>query len=393
MDKIKEVEAFLDYELRIQVPIEDVFTIGQGNPPQAVITFQNQQDKYLVLNNKERLKGVLNDQDKPIYINEHYPMALSEKKRREREIRAINKRLDTANKAEIEFEQGKMKINGAEYKKKIREPLPEDILSLDETEFNATLNMQISKPTKTQEKDSTFYAYTASVTTHQEIQKLYTKVRIMHAKARHVICAFNILGDEFYIDCDGCDDQEYGASKNIVRLLQEQDITSRVIFVVRYCGEQKLNARRFEIYLEMAKLVIAQNPKNTITGQMQYANKEVNKTPMQPPRTSEWASRGAKRGGQRQGRGRIQTRNNRGGGSRHINAAHRYAAGGGTYRRRRRQEKRQRTFSEESGRVHKQQWSQGDEETDVKKLYNWQSSQEEMSADSAGLSDDNSQTG
>ena len=125
---IREVEAFIEYELGVYVQIEDMYKLGMGDPPQVVFILQNLQDKFTILKNRSKLKSVKNERDQPFYINEYYPMAINEKKRWEREIQKQNDARQEKEQAEIVFKGGKMLIDGKEYIKAVKEPEPEDIL-------------------------------------------------------------------------------------------------------------------------------------------------------------------------------------------------------------------------------------------------------------------------
>ena len=411
---IAEVAAFLDYELGVSVPIEDAYVIGQGSqgsPPQIIFTLQTMADKFLILNNKESLKNVLNEYSSPMYINEVFPAEISERKRREREIRKINKTLDQDEKIDIEFEKGKMLLNGSIYEKKIHEPTPEEILDLQPQEFDRIFNLPLSKQVTIIEKDSSFIGYTAAVSTHKEIQDLYLKTRLINAKARHVVCAYNIIGDQFYTDCDGCDDQEPGATKRILQLMRYHRIENRVFLIARYCGKEKLSAKRFECYLEVAKLALTKNSHNVKLNLDQKLTEENTKQTYNPQTTlkgtgSSWAARGARgalRGAQTgrycaAPRGRKNQDSNTfkyyRGNNKHQTARHKQQFRGIYGRRSYRGGKRQRTMSEESGRLAKMQCSSQEDIDSWGKEPDWGSEIDQSEIKQCnGSNDEHSQTG
>ena len=221
------------------------------------------------MRNRANLKGLLNRFDQQYYINDYHPSVVNEKKRREREIFKWNKSLPDEDKSNITYEKGKLQIDGMNYAKPIREPRPDDILDLQEDQFDRIMSIPIEKGMKIVEQDSQFIAYTAAVQTYQQIQDLYTKMRIMHGGARHVVCAYNVPSNNIFTGIDGCDDQEPGAVKGIVNALKLGEITNRVFFVIRYCGSAKLGSKRFELYLNAAKEALRLNPENSVTGEMQ----------------------------------------------------------------------------------------------------------------------------
>ena len=149
---------------------------------------------------------------------------------------------------------------------KLEKPQPDDVLDLSEAEYDEVLKTPVSEnAVAITEKDSKFIAYTMPVQDYHNIRQGYLKIRIIHPKARHIVCAYNLSIDEME-DSNGCDDQEPGAYRNILRLMRTHNITSRVFYVVRYCGKEKLSNRRFECYIEAAKAALIQNPGNPFVG-------------------------------------------------------------------------------------------------------------------------------
>ena len=257
-DIICEIESFILQEINLVVKVDDAYALGAN----YVVSFQTQQEKFLVLQNKEQLKGLLNNKDKPFYINDYFPQITNEKKRRERDIIKWNKQRQAGDRANIEYEKGQFKVDGKTYTKAVKEPQPDEVLDLSIQEYDKIEAMKIEGPYRLQEQDSIFYAYTAAVTTHMEVQNFYLCVRLKHMKARHVICAYQIQHDEFHTACDGCDDQEPGATRPILYEMRNSAIENRAFYVARYCGSQKLGAKRHDCYLNAAKLVLERNPHN-----------------------------------------------------------------------------------------------------------------------------------
>ena len=78
------------------------------------------------------------------------------------------------------------------------------------------------------------------------------------------MCTYNINGEKFQTNCDGCDDEEPGATKSIIQAMKNSGMENRVFFIARYCGHEKLSAKRFECYLAAAKIALEKNPLNNI---------------------------------------------------------------------------------------------------------------------------------
>ena len=269
-ETLKEVEAFLEVELGIQVGIEDAYTLGNSIPPQIIFTVDSLSNKHLILQTRKQLKGSKNCFDQPYYINEYFPLSQSERKRREREILKLNDQKEEKDREDIEFKAGKMYIEGKEIQQQVREPQPDDILNLTEDEYDKLLQLPISNKQVLKEQGNTFVAYTKAVSAHKEIQDGYVQVRMMHPKARHVVCAYQLLDQErAKKEENGCDDQEPGAYRRILHMMRESDITSRVFYIARYCGKDKLSTKRFECYVKAAEMALKENPYNHILGNEQ----------------------------------------------------------------------------------------------------------------------------
>ena len=102
------------------------------------------------------------------------------------------------------------------------------------------------------------------------------KIRLNHADARHIVCAWSVPGTKKYMTIDGCDDDDHGCSQPIIELLKANKMTNRAIFVVRKCGK-KLNEKRIPAYVDAAAAVIKKFPKNTVTGELQSITEEIEK--------------------------------------------------------------------------------------------------------------------
>ena len=157
-----------------------------------------------------------------------------------------------------------------EYVPRIVTPDPAAILRKSLPELNEIMGIKLDESLPHYYKNNKFRAYSLCTSEFSVIQKAYMKVKVNHAEARHIVCAYNIPGLKKYECADGCDDEEYGISSQIVQLLVENDITHRAIFVVRNCGE-KLHQERSTQYLLAVRKVISQFPLNECIQRNQYA--------------------------------------------------------------------------------------------------------------------------
>ena len=198
-----------------------------------------------------------------------------------------------------------LKVQGQLYVKCVIPPKPTEILSISMEDFDHTMEMKICKGEQLTTKGNTFIGYLIDANTHQPIRRAYLKLRLMHPRARHIVCAFNIpgIGPHFQ---DTCDDDDYGASRPILKAMIDSGIESKAIFVVRYMG-QKLNNERFSSYLEAAERVLQQHPTNRLRGEDQHFKKADNIPQTTTKKTYTQAlgmyARGGSRGFDRSSRG------------------------------------------------------------------------------------------
>ena len=264
-----DVLCFFDECLGLQMEIEDAYTLGNRQPKPVVVIFYTSKDRDLVFKYKSLLKNVENEEKKPIYITEYQPIAVQEKKARERHIIKENENLDEENRLEIEYAKGGLKIQGETYRKKVTTPTPMELAGLSLAELDNILSLKLNRGNDVNEENSKFVAFTASVKSHQEIRELYKKMKINNAAARHIVCAYWIEGGEPHYCQDYYDDEEYNAGKILLKWMIQHGLNQRVIFVTRFYGGKKMSTNRFECYIKAAQSVMQKYPYNDILGKNQ----------------------------------------------------------------------------------------------------------------------------
>ena len=266
-ERIEEVQSFFETELGVCPYLDDVYTVGNANPPICVVCFSNLQEKMQVMSYKKLLKSVENKDGKSIYINDYWAADVNERRKNERELYNRNDQRAGDQKVNMDFRGPYLHIGNstAVQAKAVKTPQPRDILDLSAQELSRILKLVINRGKEVIESNSKFTAYTAQVTTYEQINDLYLKIKLIHPVADHVICAYHVSNDDFF-NTDHCDDGEHGAGRAILSYMKENDITDRVIFVVRYFGGVKLGPKRFEKITEAVRDVILQLPNTQVTG-------------------------------------------------------------------------------------------------------------------------------
>ena len=105
---------------------------------------------------------------------------------------------------------------------------------------------------------SRFLGYAATVTTHEQVNKLYSKLKMLHGSARHIVCAYSLPIPDQTWGQDQCDDQEFGAGRHLARIITEYKLKNIVLFGVRYYGGIHLGKRRFLLYKQTVEEALEQ---------------------------------------------------------------------------------------------------------------------------------------
>ena len=136
-------------------------------------------------------------------------------RKREKDVLKQAKQI-TDGKAEVKLTQKGVQIGSSIYRNKLLAPKPRDLLELSPEELEETLQTKLNKGKQEIVDNNVFLAYGMDVKTHQDVRKGYLKVKLLHAKAKHVVCAYNLPGKELYYCQDYEDDQEHGVGRNIL---------------------------------------------------------------------------------------------------------------------------------------------------------------------------------
>ena len=97
------------------------------------------------------------------------------------------------------------------------------------------------------EKGSEYYSYIAKVNSEKDVQQAYLKVKIKHADATHVSCAYRLDNPLGPYHQQAIDDKDYGIGRSLLKILKQKEMCCFAIFLVRYYGHTHLGKRRFKI--------------------------------------------------------------------------------------------------------------------------------------------------
>ena len=261
-ERNEQIEHFFEEALEVHISVDDSYFLGSGDVKSVVIIFETCKDKQRVFAQKELLNGITGENGKDVYLNSYLPAEVKERKRREKDVVRQAKQDDP--KASVERSATGIKIGSTPYKKKVEAPDPTQLLQLSGEELERILTKDSVKGTPIQAKDSLFIPYSADVKDFQGVRDVYLKIRLMHARARHVVCAFNLPGTPTYLHNDYQDDGENGAGRAVLNYLCDNKLSNKAIFIARICGRAKLNQDRLAAYVRAAHSVMTTNNYNFI---------------------------------------------------------------------------------------------------------------------------------
>ena len=78
-----------------------------------------------------------------------------------------------------------------------------------------------------------------------QVNKAYQKLRIKYADATHISCAYHLQNPDGPTDQEAIDDGDYGIGRTILKSLKAKDCYELAVFVVRYYGNVHLGEMTF----------------------------------------------------------------------------------------------------------------------------------------------------
>ena len=283
--------------------------IGTGDDRPMVVKFSDQKNKAKVFAQLSNLKG------KSIYVNDQLPEELSERRRRDRQILATNKKLPDGQRLKtLKMKKGRLHVGDKVYQPKIQPPKRSEILAMTSSELHDLKEMAMAKTQDITEQHSRFRGYACAVSSLSDVSKAYKHLKIKHCDATHVILAYRLANVD-PLDGEGwCDDGEHQAGSKLLKMLRNNNKTQTAVFVVRYYGGIHLQKRRFAIILELAEQALEnlqKSPGGTSCLQLKQLQHKVRTVIKQPHPT-------AGRGGVTPHRRAASTQAIRGGGRPHT---------------------------------------------------------------------------
>ena len=224
--------------------------------------------------NIDKIKNLQNTRGKKIYIRQFTTQRQIEQRKKSQQVADMMAQEDQVDQAEVSIEGDKIYIGEHQYHKKVQPPDPTHVLRLPLGKLNEIMATQVDRTDAITVDDNVFTPYSMCTTDYKQIENAYMKLRLNHAEAKHIVCAWNIPGPKPFESIDNCDDGDHGMGYMIQKLMMTNSITHRVIFIVRNVG-YKLNDKRAETYIKAAKAAIMKHPMNHLINKTQTVTEEV----------------------------------------------------------------------------------------------------------------------
>ena len=259
----KQLNEFFETKMDVQVVIEDYYMIGSAEPRDIVIILLSNQHKHAIFQNIDRIKNTVNRHGKKYRFRDLLTARQNEKRKKGQYIADVEAAKEKSDREEVSTGSGNIYVGEKVYNRKVNEPDPTELLRMSIPQLNEVMMMEVEQGTVSYKNGNKFTPYTAAVSEYEDISKMYMKIRLNHAEARHIVCAWRVPGIDVHEANDGCDDDDHGISSAILEWMKTQQITHRVLFVVRNCGE-KLKNDRIPMYIQACERVVSEYPENKL---------------------------------------------------------------------------------------------------------------------------------
>ena len=158
---LKQLDDFFEKQMKIDVFVEDVFPMGDFNPPNLVITFQSMEDKRLLFRHIERIKKLENKDGQRLYFKDFLPAQINERNKREKDILWDNKRKPPSERIkDMAIGKNGLSANKRLYQKKVLPPDPCAMIKMPIKEIEDVLKLGVIKAKEAvKESSDSFIGY------------------------------------------------------------------------------------------------------------------------------------------------------------------------------------------------------------------------------------------
>lgn len=258
---LESIESFFSTKLKIgqDIPLKtfhrlNYFDASEYRP--VLIKVRNWNDKFLILSNATNLKGLKNDKNRYFYINEQLPEKMAEDKKYAQMWIRQNKAKPVNDQLQLKIYKNKLRVNNQPYQKKVTPPSTAEILKIDTDELSAASSARTVYGDSQLVEGSEFISYAVQISKVEDVRMAYRKLRIKYADAAHICSAYRLDPPNGPINQEGNDDGEHGAARNMLNVLQENNILNAAVFIIRFYGGKHIGPGRFSVIKELSKTAL-----------------------------------------------------------------------------------------------------------------------------------------
>ena len=234
-------------EIKEEISITEIRRVGSGRSRPILVKLENVQDKSIIFKNASKLKGKRNARKKLYFVQDDMADFQAESRQQYKDLRKENEEKDNEDRDTIKYSRGDIMINGQKKCAIVSAPTAATVLRLTQKELEYTKAFKLVRSATHSEKNSDYYSFVAKVSNIEQVNTAYNKVRIKHADATHISCAYRLQQPEGAVDQEMIDDGDFGISRAMMKAMKQKDVTELAVFIVRYYGNVHLGKRRFEI--------------------------------------------------------------------------------------------------------------------------------------------------
>ena len=246
---IDAVAKFFKEQMEITQDIEivDAFRIGQGSFRPLLLKLKHPNDKSIIFTNASNLKEKQNEKKNHYFVHDDMTEEQSETRQFYRDLVKENKDQPSDQQLKIKMQKGQIQVNNNIVKPKVLPPTKAEIIRLDPDELEKIRAVKMIKGPEHEEKGSEYVAYGIKIKSISDVRKAYKKLKVKHADATHVSCAYRLQNPVGPYRQEAVDDNDIGIGRAMLKKIKEKEMSEIAIFVVRYYGGVHLGKRRFEI--------------------------------------------------------------------------------------------------------------------------------------------------
>ena len=227
-------------EIEETIEIQDAFRMGGGNARPITVKLKHPSDKAVIFGNASKLQGKQNSKKKLYFVHNDMTDEQSEIRKMYQELVKENKSREEEDKLKIKMQRGRIVVNNEVIKHHVQPPTKADILRLSDEQLERICAAKTVQGPEHLEKGSEYYSYAVKYKSKDDMDRAYKKVRIKHADATHVSCAYQLKNPCGPFRQESIDDKDYGVGRTILKTMKEEEIEETAVYIVRYYGKVHL---------------------------------------------------------------------------------------------------------------------------------------------------------